>query len=225
MRRHVTSVGLIGLLALIAAVGCDSSKDMQIAELQRQVDDLTQRNQDLESQLAMAVRDGENARRRALQLQQMLDEANRKLAEQAQLPAGWQGTDTIAWIDVGSDILFDSGKATLKPQGRDALAAVVETIKSSFPDREIWVIGHTDNDPIKHTKHLWKDNLDLSLNRAATVARELYKMGIDPQRIVAAGQGEFRPKVPNDSKKNKALNRRVQIVAVSRPQETPPSGG
>jgi flagellar motor protein MotB len=228
MRRHVMSGGFLGLLILVAAVGCDGSKDMQIAELQREVDELSQRNDDLESQLAMAIRDGEDARRRALQLQQMLDDAQRQIAElgsQPGLPPGWEGTQTVAWIDVGTDILFDSGKASLKKDAQATLGSIVETIQSEFPDREVWVIGHTDTDPIKITKHLWKDNLDLSLNRAATVARELYKLGIEEQRVVAAGQGEFNPKAPNDTKANKEINRRVQIVAVSRPQEAMATGG
>ena len=86
--------------------------------------------------------------------------------------------------------------------------------EAEFPDRDIWVIGYTDTDPIKVTKHLWTDNLDLSLNRAATVGREFYKLGLDADNIFVAGHGEHRPQAPNDTKANKTLNRRVQIVAV-----------
>ncbi|RMF79904.1 MAG: hypothetical protein D6744_08710 [Planctomycetota bacterium] len=228
-RRFPSCVGLAAL-SVGLVLGCQSATDMQIVELQRQNEELSRKNADLEAQLASAMRDGENARRRALQLQQMLDEANRQLAERgpeviSTLPAGWQGTDSIAWVDVGSDVLFDSGKATFKSGGQAAIREIAATILSDFRDREIWVVGHTDNDPIRVTKNLYKDNLDLSLERAATVARELYKNGVPRAQIVAGGQGEYNPKVPNDSKANKAMNRRVQIIAVKRPNFEPPSGG
>jgi chemotaxis protein MotB len=219
-----TSKGVGALLAALAIVmlpACDSSKDMQITELQRQVDDLLAERGDLESRLAAALNGGDQARQMALSLQQQLDEARRQLAEglavQPEMPEGWTGTDRFAWIDVGSDILFDSGKASLKKEGMDRVNELAATIKAEFPDRQIWVIGHTDTDPIKVTKNLWTDNLDLSLNRAATVGREFYKLGLNEDRIFVAGQGEFRPKAPNDTKDNKKLNRRVEIIAVQEP--------
>lgn len=225
-RRIPLYAGLLGLAATLA-LGCQSPSDMQIVELQRQNDELSRQNSDLESQLAMAMRDGESARQRALQLQQMLDDARRQLADRgpteivSTLPAGWTGTETIAWIDVGSDFLFDSGKATFKSGGQGAVQQIASTIMSEFRDREIWVVGHTDTDPIVKTKNLYKDNLDLSLNRAATVARALYENGVPRAQIVAGGQGEYNPK----STTNKAMNRRVQIIAVQRPNFTPPQGG
>lgn len=216
-----TSKGVGALLAALAIVmlpACDSSKDMQITELQRQVDDLLAERGDLESRLAAALNGGDQARQMALSLQQQLDEARRQLAEglavQPELPLDWKGTDRIAWIDIGTDILFDSGKASLKKKGMDRVRELAATIKAEFPDRDIWVIGYTDTDPIKVTKHLWTDNLDLSLNRAATVGREFYKLGLDADNIFVAGQGEHRPAAPNDTKANKTLNRRVEIVAV-----------
>jgi len=211
--------GLLGLVALVLPA-CESGKDMQITELQRQVGDLRIEREDLGSRLAAALNAGDRANQLALSLQQQLDEARRQLAEgtaqQPEMPAGWMGTDRFAWVDVADDILFDSGRATLKQDGMEKVRELVATIQSNWPDRQVWIIGHTDTDPIKVTKHLWADNLDLSLNRAATVGREFYKLGLNPQHVVVAGQGEYRPKAPNDSKDSKALNRRVEIVAVER---------
>jgi chemotaxis protein MotB len=221
-----TSLCLGALLALAAVLmlpGCESGKDMQIDELQRQVNDLQTERSDLESRLAAALSGGDQARQMALSLQQQLDEARRQLAEglvgQPELPPGWEGTDRFAWVDVADDILFDSGKASFKKGGAERVGELASTIQAEWPERQVWIIGHTDTDPIKVTKNLWQDNLDLSLNRAATVAREMYKYGIDPQRLVVAGQGEYRPKVPNDTDVNKAQNRRVEIVAVAPPSE------
>ena len=192
---------LLALTAVILLPACESGKDMQIAELQQQVDDLRFQRSDLESRLAAALNGGDQARQMALSLQQQLDEARRQLAEgEAQpghLPEGWEGTGQIAWVPLAGDLLFDSGKAKLKAGG-------VET-----------VIGHTDSDPIKVTKNLWDDNLDLSANRAMTVARELQKLGVDASRIIAGGQGEYNPRAPNDEA-SKAQNRRVEIIAVER---------
>jgi len=188
---------LLGLAVVSMLTACQSGKDMQIDELQQQVDALRAQNNDLESRLARALADGDQARQQALALQQQLDEARRQLAEglaaQPELPPNWTGTDRFVWTDVADDILFDSGKATLKKGGAERVAELVATIKENWPDRQVWIIGHTDTDPIKVTRHLWKDNLDLSLNRAATVAREFYKLGIEPRQVLVAGPGEYRP--------------------------------
>jgi chemotaxis protein MotB len=207
----------MGVLAVIAlAGGCDSAKDMQIESLQQQVNELEKSNYGLQTRLAAAMSDADEARRWAAQLQQELANARQELASVETLPPGWQQEGGVAWTDIADDILFDSGKATLKAAGRTRIEQVAQQIQATFAGRDVWVVGHTDSDPIMKTRHLWQDNLDLSVNRAATVARELYKLGLDPKHIVAGGQGEFNPKSPNDTKANKAQNRRVQIMAIAR---------
>lgn len=223
-RAIATWMVALGCVALFAGCGPDS-KDMQIQKLQEDKNRLQAENADLQSRLASAMQDAQRSRDRALQLQQMLDDARRQIAERGSapnLPPGWEGTETFAWTEIQEDILFDSGKAELKATGRTKLREAAQTIQTTpeFLGREVWVIGHTDNDPIRVTKNLWKDNLDLSCNRAMTVVRELRALGLDPQRLVAAGQGEYKPKAPNTSKANKALNRRVQIVTVQMPVTT-----
>lgn len=213
---RITGV-LLAMLALVMLPACDSSKDIQISELQGRVDELLAQKGDLESRLAAAMSDGDRARQMALSLQQQLDEARRQGAVTAE--GEWVETANAAWVSLGADILFDSGKATLKPQGTQKLASVAETIKSKYFDRRIFVLGHTDTDPIKVTKNLWKDNLDLSLNRAATVTREMMKLGVSAEQIVTGGQGEYNPRAPNDTRENKAKNRRVEIIAIT------PQGG
>jgi outer membrane protein OmpA-like peptidoglycan-associated protein len=221
MKRMSKLTGaLLGLAAAAIVTGCTDAKDMQIQELQEQLNDKRAENADLESRLAAALSAGDRANQLALSLQQQLDEARRQLAEgsavAAELPPGWEGTEQIAWVPLAGDLLFDSGKASLKQGGAETVSTVAQQIKENFPDRLLMVIGHTDTDPIKVTAHLWEDNLDLSLNRAATVARELIKDGVAPERLIAAGQGEHNPYAPNDTKENKALNRRVEVVAVER---------
>jgi flagellar motor protein MotB len=221
--RNVAASALLGFLAVLVSTGCDSSQGMQIAELQRQNDALERQNADLESQLTLAMRDGEDARRRALQLQQMLDQCRSDLlAAQNQpaqvasgVPEGWTKlSEQVAVVELASDILFDSGRATLKKSGSDKINQIASQINGEFGGRQIWVIGHTDNVPITKTKNLWKDNLDLSLNRGATVARALFDKGISAEHTVVGGQGQANPKTGNDTDANKAINRRVEIYAV-----------
>jgi chemotaxis protein MotB len=218
MKRFSTHAGLIlALTAMVLLPACDSGKDMQITELQRQVDDLKAKNNDLESRLGAALSGADQAKQAALALQQQLDDARRQLAERGGTPGvegEWSEFGQVAWISVSGDFLFDSGKDTLKGNAGAKLQEIAGVIKSKYPNRRILIVGHTDNDPIMKTKNLWKDNLDLSLNRAATVARELYKMGLNSKKLYVAGQGEHAPKGPNDTKENKSLNRRVEIVCI-----------
>jgi chemotaxis protein MotB len=215
---------------MMVSVGCSpDAKTMQIQALQERVNELERENQNLQGRLASAMDDAQRAANRALQLQGTVDDLNRRLAEaQAQGPSGQDGRWTIAgdyaWTDVGTDVLFDSGKADLKPAGKSTLREIQQEIMEKFPGKDIWVVGHTDTDPINKSKHLWKDNLDLSQGRARAAAIELITLGLDPKRVIAGGQGEHNPKQPNSSKQGKAQNRRVQIVAVphAEPVGAPP---
>ena len=74
------------------------------------------------------------------------------------------------------------------------------------PELHVEVGGHTDNDGRA------SDNRRLSLARAASVVARLIDVGIDDDRLIAAGFGETEPAVPNDSAVNKALNRRIEFT-------------
>ncbi len=111
-------------------------------------------------------------------------------------------------IRLGDNILFDPGKAELKPQAFPILKAVAEVVKDSF--KQIFVEGHTDNVPIHTSKY--PSNWELSAARALSVVRYLhYVQGIDASRLAAVGYGEYRPLVPNTTPENRAKNRRVEI--------------
>lgn len=219
MARQTTLVGC-GLAIWLLVTGCGPNpKDLQIQSLEEQLDACRMENGNLRSQYAMAMRDRDAARQRSRSLESQVDDLRQRLAQRPteQTPAGWQQAGGWRWIDLGTDFLFDSGRATLKPAARAKLAQVVQDIKTHYGDMMIWVVGHTDTDPIKKTKHLWKDNLDLSANRAMSVYQELSKLGIRPARMIAGGQGEHNPVAPNTNDAGKAKNRRVQIVAVPAP--------
>ncbi|MFH0976613.1 MAG: OmpA family protein [Spirochaetota bacterium] len=117
-------------------------------------------------------------------------------------------------INIDDKISFDSGQSDLKKGVLNALDKIAK-ILSSYPEYTIIVEGHTDNVPIS-TKR-FRDNWQLSTERALAVLNYLLKNAkLDPIRFAAAGYGEFRPIVSNDTPENKALNRRVDIVVIPR---------
>ncbi|MFG0329636.1 MAG: flagellar motor protein MotB [Phycisphaerales bacterium] len=107
---------------------------------------------------------------------------------------------------VESDLLFDSGSATLKSGARQSLDRVVSVLNSTYSGRKIRVEGHTDSDPIR--KSQWKTNDRLSCERAMSVKEHLENHGIASNRMYVAGFGNSRPK---GTKKD---SRRVEIVVV-----------
>jgi len=114
----------------------------------------------------------------------------------------------------GGRLGFRTGSAELLPRGRGFLAEV-QRIASAVPDLAIEVAGYTDDVPI-HTRE-FPSNLELSLARAASVARELQRG--DPAlavRTVALGFGEHHAIVPNDDAASRARNRRVEVRLVTR---------
>lgn len=112
-------------------------------------------------------------------------------------------------IVLPNDVLFDSGRTAIKPEGRLALTTVASAL-SSVNDRQFTVIGHTDDVPI-HTVR-FRSNWDLSTARAVEVALLLIEVGLKPESLAAAGRGEFEPIVSNDTAENRGLNRRVEIA-------------
>ena len=107
-------------------------------------------------------------------------------------------------------VLFDSGKATLRRSAHGVLDKVAKVLEE-VSDQPVGVEGHTDNQPIKHSG--WSDNKALSLARAKAVAEYLgQQQGIDGKRLIPVGHGDERPIASNDTAAGRAKNRRVEIV-------------
>src|SRR5438477_8504503 len=111
-------------------------------------------------------------------------------------------------ISLPNDVLFDSGSATLKKAGQDAVAQVAQAL-AEFSDRQFLVAGHTDDKAIHTTR--FPSNWELATERAVTVTRFLVSKGMKPEQLGAVGYGEFDPVVPNDSDEHRAQNRRIEI--------------
>ena len=112
-------------------------------------------------------------------------------------------------------ILFGSGKAQLRQEAHPVLEQVARVLNKEVVDQPIAIEGHTDNEPITHSR--WKDNWELSLARARSVLTHLVKEGsVDPARLSAVGYGEYRPIASNETRAGRRANRRVEIVVLPR---------
>ncbi len=115
-------------------------------------------------------------------------------------------------VNMVEAILFDSGKAEVKPEGLVVLGKVIEILKT-VNDKSIRIEGHTDNKPIVGTlTQRYPTNWELSAGRAINVARYLEKQGIEAANLSAAAFGEFKPVAENVTPEGRAKNRRIEIV-------------
>lgn len=122
-------------------------------------------------------------------------------------------------INMPQDILFGSGSANLSREGEQALTQV-GTVLREFRDRNFQVEGHTDNVPISTSR--FPSNWELSSARALSVVHVLQGSGVTPTSLSAAGYGEHHPVAANDTRENRALNRRIEIVILPNLDEIAP---
>ncbi len=111
-------------------------------------------------------------------------------------------------VAMDSDVLFDSGKFTLKAPAKRALDQVAQVLNSQYSGKLVSVEGHTDTDPIRRSGA--KSNHHLGFDRAFEVKKYLVSKGIPENRFVVASHG------PNVPKGSKAKSRRVEIVVEQR---------
>jgi chemotaxis protein MotB len=177
-------------------------------------------NQNLEGRLKQKDEEQKQLSDRIYQDQETIDELRRQIEENSKTPAqasGFEGFDvdfnaaagTIT-VTLPNSILFDSGQADLKKTSSAELNTIYSVLRQKYAGRQIDVVGHTDTDPIRKSE--WKDNWELSAQRALTVTRYLEEKGIPEKEVRAVACGESRPIASNDTAANKAKNRRVEIV-------------
>jgi chemotaxis protein MotB len=106
---------------------------------------------------------------------------------------------------------FESGSATMRPDGHAALARIAAAIGSDGPALDIVVEGHTDDRPVRGRR--FASNWELSTARATEVIGLLIREhGFSPDDLAAAGYGEYHPVASNDTTEGRARNRRVDLV-------------
>ena len=118
----------------------------------------------------------------------------------------------VVYVSISDKLLFKSGSFSVNNAAKEVLGKVAKVINDK-PELEFMVEGHTDNVPIKVEGT--QDNWDLSVRRATAIVRILEKdFGVAPERMTAAGRGEYIPVADNDSSVGRAKNRRTRIVVL-----------
>ena len=122
-------------------------------------------------------------------------------------------------LTLHDSVLFQSGDAWLTERGAGMLERVAAIIKPL--NRNIRVEGHSDNVPIRTPR--FPSNWELSTARAVNVVKFFIERGgIDPHRLSAAGCADTKPRVANDNARDRARNRRVEIVLEKAPSSSKP---
>ena len=115
-----------------------------------------------------------------------------------------------------SEVLFATGSADINDQGKvelDKVASAIVELITEIPEDIHWVLqinGHTDKQPISGGGR-FKSNWELSAARAISVVEFFISQGIPPDRLVAAGYGEYQPLVEGDTPEAYAQNRRIEL--------------
>ncbi|MCW3782696.1 peptidoglycan -binding protein [Defluviimonas salinarum] len=144
-------------------------------------------------------------------------------ARLSQVLAGREGVRVVGDRFVFSaEVLFEPGSADLAAEGRSQIANVATTLQElavAIPSEIDWVIrvdGHTDNLPLSGFGR-FRDNWELSQGRALSVVRFLQgQLGFPPERLVAAGFGEYHPVAEGDTPEARAQNRRIELKLTER---------
>lgn len=117
---------------------------------------------------------------------------------------------TVVFVNLSDKMLYNSGSYTITSRADEILGKIAKIVQSR-PDLEVMIEGYTDNVPISNS--CTKDNWDLSVLRATSVARALQtKHGVDPNRLIAAGRGQYNTLASNDTYEGRQTNRRTRII-------------
>ena len=117
---------------------------------------------------------------------------------------------TVVFINLSDKMLFESGSSRITSRANEVLGKIAQILESR-PELEVMVEGYTDNVPIKNA--CMDDNWDLSVKRATSVVRALQRVHkIDPNKLIAAGRGEYNALESNETAEGRATNRRTRII-------------
>lgn len=216
IRRSIAAVALT-TLALALLSGCSNGAEQRLNLLQQENQELRSRTQRLRESLNNAEqnRNETESELRALRAEKRQLEMELEQAQQ-QPDTGFEGLEGVdatrlssgeVVVDVAGDVLFDSGQASLKSAAKQSLQEIARTINNRYAGRMIRIEGHTDTDPIR--KSDWRNNEQLSAERALAVEDFLAEQGVDKDRMFIAAYG---PSEPRGTKKE---SRRVEIVVLN----------
>jgi chemotaxis protein MotB len=209
-------------LVAVVGAGCVSSKGYQTAmsEKDSEIRQLREERAALKAQIQKQQGDLDSARGQAAEASSAKPDATGG-AEPAATAEKYPELDSVGVsygtrngnlvISIPSSITFPSGQATLSSEGHKALKEVASVLKKQHAGAKYEIEGHTDTDPIKKSK--FTSNRELSIARAmAVLTYFVEECGIKDDQCIVAGFGQYEPVAKNDNDKDKAKNRRVEIV-------------
>jgi chemotaxis protein MotB len=221
------------------------SKEQQLLQLQNEFDTSRTNEEALRKQLAEAAADlarakelvgGDKGALDALQkryedllaqvnsLSPLPESVNGQLRALADAnPDIFEYDEKRGMLRFKSDVTFDLGSAKLTAKADAVLKKVASILNTSdAKDLEVRVVGHTDNVPIRRTATAAQHptNIHLSAHRSISVRDALAGDGVDANRFMVAGYGEFRPIAANGARGNE-MNRRVELFLVPMPAVEP----
>lgn len=119
-----------------------------------------------------------------------------------------ENADTIT-VRIAGGGMFPPASDVLKAQ----FEPVIDRIAQALNDQPgpVIIAGHSDSDPLRSAR-FQNSNQVLSLRRAEAVMKRMAAIVKDPARLTAEGRGDKEPLVPNTTRENKALNRRIEVI-------------
>ena len=203
------------LSLMVLFVGCAELKSLREERvvMNQRIEELQSERDDLDSRYNLS----EQEKAELIEERDRLENARRSMEERL------SGSGASVRIKEGkisvmlpSSILFNSGQTKLKKAAKNSLTKVCNVLKKDFPNATIRIEGHTDSDPLKRTKNVYKSNWELSALRASNVLHYLVdSCRLDPKKLYIAGFGKHQPVASNKSKGGKKKNRRVEIVILT----------
>lgn len=222
MNRNWRYIGLVffALTALSVVQGCTQYDELRVANrrqaitIRDQIDDIEKLRIEFEAANNLNASYEDRAREDEEEKGRLRADLE-SLAESIGGGATVRDTDEGPVIQLPEKILFDSGMAVLKKEGKTALGKIAEHLKARS-STYVRIDGHTDSDPIVKSKYLWDSNHHLSAGRALSVLHYLVKKEhLDGKRIHIAGFGPNRAIASNRTKIGKRQNRRVEFLIMA----------
>lgn len=201
-------------------VGERDSQRAKIGELERELSGAQKSKGELELSAASAEKDLKATRGELEKLRVHRAEAEKRLEMikdltaklQKMIDTGKLGVVTREGrmiVQMPAEVLFESGSADLSADGKKTLQEVAAILRTD-PERKLIVAGHTDNQPIADAK--FRNNWQLSAERAVIVTEVLVLSGLKAKNLMAAGLSEYHPVGDNRSGKGRQTNRRIELV-------------
>ncbi|WP_341225690.1 OmpA family protein [uncultured Arcticibacterium sp.] len=124
---------------------------------------------------------------------------------------------TVVMINLSDKMLYRSGSSRITAKANDVLGKIAKIIKSR-PELDVMIEGYTDDQSIN--TDCIQDNWDLSVKRATSVVRVLQKnFGVDPNKLIAAGRGEYNAIATNETREGRSTNRRTRIILMPKVEQ------